>query len=247
MSTTADAGATLLELQELDLDIARSRKTLAALPELKELARKRKTYQRLKSESTKLYARRKDVEMDLAELDEQELAANAEVDAVQADLARDGTDYRAVQDAEQRLSDLAKRLEKIEFTRGEKTSELEELEATEEKVAGQLERLEATIKKDTQAARTAALKLQHHIDDASSRREALAATLPPETFEAYTAALERFDGLAVEKLEGDIPSICRTTLSPASLSDLRRQGSVGTCPYCRRIIVVRTGDEGGAE
>ena len=54
------AGATLLKLQQIDLELARNKSELANMPELKELASKRKTYVKLKSEMTKLYAQRKD-------------------------------------------------------------------------------------------------------------------------------------------------------------------------------------------
>ena len=50
------AGATLLKLQQIDLELARNKSELANMPELKELASKRKTYVKLKSEMTKLYA-----------------------------------------------------------------------------------------------------------------------------------------------------------------------------------------------
>ena len=42
------AGATLLKLQQIDLELARNKSELANMPELKELASKRKTYVKLK-------------------------------------------------------------------------------------------------------------------------------------------------------------------------------------------------------
>lgn len=54
------AGATLLKLQQIDLELARNKSELSNMPELKELASKRKTYVKLKAEMTKLYAQRKD-------------------------------------------------------------------------------------------------------------------------------------------------------------------------------------------
>ena len=62
------AGATLLKLQQIDLELARNKSELANMPELKELASKRKTYVKLKSEMTKLYAQRKDLDIELDDL-----------------------------------------------------------------------------------------------------------------------------------------------------------------------------------
>lgn len=242
MSTTQETGEVLLELQELDLAIARDKKALSELPELKELAAHRRTYQKLKTAATRLLAQRKDVETDLSDLDEQERDVDERVERAQARLAG-GTGYRLVQDTEQELTEAAKQLDKIEFARQTKTSELEEMRRKERQLSERIERCEEAVREDTRAARARATELQGSIDEAAARRERLFESLPPETQTAYTAALERFDGLAVERLDGSVPGICRTTLSPASLADVRKQGPVGTCPYCHRIIVLSEGSQ----
>ena len=110
------AGATLLKLQQIDLELARNKSELANMPELKELASKRKTYVKLKSEMTKLYAQRKDLDIELDDLNTTEIQTN---NAIEAAKKRhfDGSDYREVQDLENELATLAKRLDKIEHTR----------------------------------------------------------------------------------------------------------------------------------
>lgn len=70
------AGATLLKLQQIDLELARNKSELANMPELKELASKRKTYVKLKSEMTKLYAQRKDLDIELDDLNTTEIQTN---------------------------------------------------------------------------------------------------------------------------------------------------------------------------
>ena len=106
------AGATLLKLQQIDLELARNKSELANMPELKELASKRKTYVKLKSEMTKLYAQRKDLDIELDDLNTTEIQTN---NAIEAAKKRhfDGSDYREVQDLENELATLAKRLDKI--------------------------------------------------------------------------------------------------------------------------------------
>lgn len=70
------AGATLLKLQQIDLELARNKSELANMPELKELASKRKTYVKLKAEMTKLYAQRKDLYIELDDLNTTEIQTN---------------------------------------------------------------------------------------------------------------------------------------------------------------------------
>ena len=110
------AGATLLKLQQIDLELARNKSELANMPELKELASKRKTYVKLKSEMTKLYAQRKDLDIELDDLNTTEIQTNNAIEAAKKRHV-DGSDYREVQDLENELSTLAKRLDKIEHTR----------------------------------------------------------------------------------------------------------------------------------
>ena len=110
------AGATLLKLQQIDLELTRNKSELANMPELKELASKRKTYVKLKAEMTKLYAQRKDLDIELDDLNTTEIQTNNAIEAAKKRHV-DGSDYREVQDLENELATLAKRLDKIEHTR----------------------------------------------------------------------------------------------------------------------------------
>ena len=97
------AGATLLKLQQIDLELARNKSELANMPELKELASKRKTYVKLKSEMTKLYAQRKDLDIELDDLNTTEIQTNNAIEAAKKRHV-DGSDYREVQDLENELA-----------------------------------------------------------------------------------------------------------------------------------------------
>ena len=94
------AGATLLKLQQIDLELARNKSELANMPELKELASKRRTYVKLKSEMTKLYAQRKDLDIELDDLNTTEIQTNNAIEAAKKRHV-DGSDYREVQDLEE--------------------------------------------------------------------------------------------------------------------------------------------------
>lgn len=228
-------GSILLKLQDLDLQMMRDRASLENLPELKELAQQRKAYIQLKNEATRLYAIRKDIDTDLSDLHEQELLVHQDIESAHEDV--DTTDYHAVQDLELRLTNLAKELDKITYTRAERKKSLADVEEQAKKLAEQLKSLEDAVKKGTLAARDHAASIQKEIARAERDREAYRSELGPAAYERYAAASKRFKGLAVERLNGNIPSICRTTLQPSSLDDLKHQGEVGECPYCHRILV----------
>ncbi|MCI7631388.1 MAG: hypothetical protein MSS41_02940 [Collinsella sp.] len=232
------AGATLLKLQQIDLELARNKSELANMPELKELASKRKTYVKLKSEMTKLYAQRKDLDIELDDLNTTEIQTN---NAIEAAKKRhfDGSDYREVQDLENELATLAKRLDKIEHTRKDVVVAHKEALDREARAQAIIAKFEEGVKADTKAARAKAADLQTQIDAATKERTALAATLPTDVLTDYERLLKQFRGLAVETIKGNIPTVCHTALQASSMSDLNHDGSEIThCPYCHRLLVL---------
>ena len=55
----------------------------------------------------------------------------------------------------------------------------------------------------------------------------------------YELLLKQFRGLAVETIQGNIPTVCHTALQASSMSDLNHDGSEIThCPYCHRLLVL---------
>ncbi|MFR2032015.1 MAG: zinc ribbon domain-containing protein [Collinsella sp.] len=231
------AGATLLKLQQIDLELARNKSELANMPELKELASKRKTYVKLKSEMTKLYAQRKDLDIELDDLNTTEIQTNNAIEAAKKRHV-DGSDYREVQDLENELATLAKRLDKIEHTRKDVVSPIRR-RSTARLAPGHHRQIRGGVKADTKAARAKAADLQAQIDAATKERTALAATLPTDVLTDYERLLKQFRGLAVETIQGNIPTICHTALQASSMSDLNHDGSeIAHCPYCHRLLVL---------
>ena len=144
------AGATLLKLQQIDLELARNKSELANMPELKELASKRKTYVKLKSEMTKLYAQRKDLDIELDDLNTTEIQTNNAIEAAKKRHV-DGSDYREVQDLENELATLAKRLDKIEHTRKDVVIAHKEALDREARAQAIIAKFEEGVKADTKA------------------------------------------------------------------------------------------------
>ena len=202
------AGATLLKLQQIDLELARNKSELANMPELKELASKRKTYVKLKSEMTKLYAQRKDLDIELDDLNTTEIQTNNAIEAAKKRHV-DGSDYREVQDLENELATLAKRLDKIEHTRKDVVIAHKEALDREARAQAIIAKFEEGVKADTKAARAKAADLQAQIDAATKERTALAATLPADVLTDYERLLKQFRGLAVEGLSRDQRALLR--------------------------------------
>ena len=221
-------GSDLIKLQETDLELAKLGKQLGSLPIIDELGKKRAALTKLRAEATRLLAVRKDAQIAVDDLDEGERACHEAVAAAQA-RSVDPSDYRAMRDLEEELSNLAKRLERIEFDRPE---------ARERKLADYIKRFEAAIVEDTRSARDQASAIQAEIDELSLRRSHLFGRLPEDVQGLYERSSKRFKGLCVERIQGNVPTVCRTALQPASMDALRHATDYAECPYCHRIIVV---------
>lgn len=235
------SASTLLELQNIDLELMRNQELLQSLPEITELARKRKTYLKLKSSSTKLLAQRKDIENDLEELDEQKRTCDTDVEQARREI--DMSDYKQVQQLEIDLSSIAKRLDKIEFDYKAKQELLDKATAAEEDLKARTQQLEEAIVSETKSARAHAAELQTKNDSLAKKRTHMLETLPAPVAKRYTDASAKFNGLAVEQLNGNIPSVCRTSLQASSMNDLKYAGEIAECPYCHRLLVVGPEEE----
>ena len=234
-------GSRLLKLQDTDLELQRHRDHLAKLPELVELARLRKRLALAREEMLKVKGARKDLETDLADLAEEEQYYRGQVDAAQADAGR-LTDYREVQDLEIHLSNLAKALDKVAFDQRDRTEKLDAVLAREAQGASAIERLESQVKTCAERARAAATDTQDAIAKAQALRSELYDALSDDLKALYDRSAAAFNGLGVETLRDDTPTLCRTRLMEASLDAVKRASSIGECPYCHRILVIDEDD-----
>ena len=233
-------GDTLLELQDIDLALMRNKNTLDTMPGVRELAKKRAQYRALRAEAQKILGARKDIEIEIADLEARRTRTEDLVTETQAG-AQNLTDYRAVQDFETRLSDLGKELDKIDFALAKKRPELEEAQKQERKVLAYMKKFESAFKAETAQVREHAGDLLSERERLEKRRADLAGALPADIVERYDRAREQFKGLAVEKLVGNHPTVCRIALQPSSMGDLKHAGTITECPYCHRMLVLESG------
>lgn len=232
-------GQILLKLQELDLSLERDRAVLQDMPEIRNLAKKRKAYVSMKQDLTRLLAERKDLEHEIAEMDENKAFCERASEQATAEMAQT-SDARAIRDYQQQLSGIAKRMDKLRFARKDRIAQLERIEKAQAYAQGYVEKFEGSVKDDTREAREKAQAIQDRIKVNETQRAAVANMAKPEILERYAAAYKKYRGLAVESLEGDVPSICRMTLQTSMKDEVKGAGQVTECPYCHRILVLST-------
>ncbi|MFR7797707.1 MAG: hypothetical protein ACLU37_06010 [Collinsella sp.] len=192
------AGATLLKLQQIDLELARNKSELANMPELKELASKRKTYVKLKAEMTKLYAQRKDLDIELDDLNTTEIQTNNAIEAPRSatlmalTTGRSGPGERARHPGQAPGQDRAhpqgcrRRPQGGTRPRGSR--------------AGHHRQVRGGREGRHQGRPRQGRRPPGKIDAATKERTALAATLPTDVLTDYERLLKQFRGLAVETI-----------------------------------------------
>lgn len=227
----------LIRLQEIDLTLMRISARLKAMPQEQRLEVVKRSERKLQSELSRIVGQRKDSEMELEETDEERSRLlEAQQQVRQAALAE--TNHRQIKGYEERLSSLAKKLEKLSHDKSEKIQFVEKLRRAESNAHALLERLDiqrrglvASKERDSSDLMDRAAKL------AKERKELLGA-LDERTQESYERAMRRFGGLAVEVLSGNMPSTCRVRLQASQLATALSQGPITECPYCHRILVI---------
>lgn len=228
----------LLRLQEIDLELMRSKSHLEKLPEKERITKLRAASRKVTSELNHLVGQRKDLEMSLQENSEEREKVSSMVDEAQAKVASGEVDFRAIKDLEGQLTTLAKRLEKLDFEREQIEGKVVDLASREDEHTRWLERSKEEEQKALASYKNEIAQVGARVRELNEEREEVASELDAATYERYQAASKRFGGLAVERLAGDTPSICRVSLQPSQYAKIRSATGFVECPYCHRILVV---------
>ena len=233
---------TLVRLQEVDLELLKHASTLSAMPQRKRLQTIELAARKVATELKGIVGQRKDAETEIADV-EQALAHYREK-TVEVQGAADAGEHthREIRDFEQQLTSLAKRIEKSEYTLHPLREQLERLERAEKNARATAERLDAERAATETALAEGSSSLRAEIVRLSRERDDLAGRLAPELLERYEAARKRFKGLAVERLVGNVPSVCRVKLQPSQFHDLSQGEEITECPYCHRILITSEGE-----
>lgn len=231
----------LLRLQEIDLELMRSKKVASELPQRAKVQAARAAAKKVAGELTKIVGQRKDVEIELAELESNKKFLESKVTEVQTAVAN-GT-YHDAQSFEAALSMLAKKLEKIGFDTDRYLEQLETVERAEKNARALADKIAAEEQAQTDSFKADMDTIKADVEKLAAERKEILGQISASNLKAYEAAKERFGGIAVETLVGNRPSVCRVALQPSSYTDIRRTGAqITTCPYCKRMLVVAQED-----
>ena len=238
MHVDTDDLATLLKMQHLDLEAMRDKKKLEELPQravILEARSKKKAIEQKRAQLDALHAK---ADAQLSRIDDEDRSLSEKQRQVQSEIDAVRGDYRGVEARTKELNGFAKRRNTLE---GELTKLGEEL-AKIEGVQGQVSRALAELEKQEASAIASFQRegsaLQSDIARMSADREGMSADLSADLREAYHRTAARTGGVAVGLLTEGRCGVCRTVIDGGRLIDLKAEAPLGTCPHCKRLLVV---------
>lgn len=230
--------ATLLHMQELDMQVIRTNKELEALPERKKILDARVRQRAVAEKAEQVAALLSKAEGKLAKLVEEDDGLSERQAKLQAEIDEVKGDFRSVQSRTKELSGIAKRRETLE-------EEMRAADAEVEKVRAVAAQIDAATKKlaDEEAGATKVFveeggKLKQRAGALEAERAQLAGEVDAEALRAYERTARATGGVPMALLNEDRCGACRNEVDRGRITDMRRDGNIGTCPNCGRMLVL---------
>ena len=236
-ATTGDL-TNLLRMQQIDLDLMKAKKKLEELPQRATILaarQKKRTIEQKREQVAEMRARAEGMAAKLAAEDAELAEKQRRVqEAIDGSLGN----YRNVEAHTKELNGFAKRRNalEVELTRlGEELAKIEGVQSQVSQALAEVDKQEAAAIVSFQREGGA---LQAEIARMSADREGMSAELSPELRDTYNRTASRTGGVAVGLLTEGRCGVCRTVIDGGRLIDLKAEAPLGTCPHCKRLLVV---------
>jgi predicted nucleic acid-binding Zn-ribbon protein len=230
----------LLEMQEVDIAAINAEKSLAELPQreqLNELSQKKHAVIEKLAQVAKMHdsARRKVVQIE----DEADILGRKR-EETQAKIDSAHGDFRAVQSLTRDLDGIAKRLSTLDDEQIAAAEKLSQVDAVKKQLEGAISALDAQALKIRDSFQHDAVGLKAAIDEAQSKRDALASDIDPDVLKAYAQAAKRGGGIGMALLAEGRCSTCRSVIDDNRLLQVKAAAPLANCPSCGRLLIVKT-------
>ena len=230
--------ATLLEIQQLDLNIMKAKKARVELPQRIEVMRLRKKREEIREKLEQVQGLQKRAEAELTIVEDEDRSLSERQERAQEIIDASGSDYRKVESHSKEMAGAARRREALAQKILEITEQVDKIKG----IAGQLEG--AIVASEAEEAKLRASfegedkALADEVRELSSKRAELAASLPPEILKLYEKTAEKVGGVAVGRMVDDTCGVCRTLIDGGRLIELKASAPLGMCPACKRLLVI---------
>ena len=238
MDVSHEQIAALLHLQKVDLELMRQRKQLDELPQRGLILAAREKRSAIAERQSQVAGLRRDTVKKITRITDEDASLVKKQQGVQAAIEAAQGNYRNVEARTKELNGIAKRRAVLSEDLDKVTAELSKIDDLDAQIALALEDViakeEAAIasfQKEGGALKLGIMRLEEE-------RQGLMCGLTAESVQAYEKAATRGGGVALGKLDGTRCGACRTVLDGGRLIDLQAQAPLGTCPNCKRLLII---------
>ena len=228
----------LVEIQKIDLAVIQAKKARAELPQRIEVVKTRKKRDEItpKLDQVKDLQSAKEAEITIVEDEDRALAEKQE--RSQEEIDKSGADYRKVDSLSKDMAGIVKRRVTLEEQLKVLNAELGKIKDVRDQLEGAIAALEkreedlrASFKEQDDA-------LIERVRQLLGERAELVKRIPADLVQLYDSTAAKTGGVALGKLEEDRCGVCRSVIDGGHLIDLRAQAPLGTCPTCKRLLIV---------
>lgn len=239
MNATAKEIKLLKELETIDKKIEDNVEKYNELSQLNSInkirAKKAEVKTKLKQVETIYVKTRKE----LKEIEELDSKLAVQQKEMQNKIDELGGDYRKVESHTLKLNEITNRRKNVD-------KRLETLEDNFNKISSIKRKIDDAIGKismqedDLKNKQIKELStLQYNLEQIKNKKKSIEEQISKTILDYYKRQRKICGKVVISKLVDNKCKICRTALSNANLSKVKNDGSLGTCPNCSRILIIK--------
>lgn len=228
----------LLELQQIDLDISHLNKQLEELPQRSVILEARQKRASIEGKTAKIDQLKKEAKKKLTRILDEDASLAKKENGVQAAIEAAGNDFRGVEARTKELNGIFKRRQALAQDKTEAEEELAKITALEEQVLSAVDECNAVEQNAVAEFKQQGGTLVNEISMLKSKRELLLANIDPQVSDIYLKTNEIVGNVTIGKLAGARCSVCRVAVEGGRLIELKSQAPLSTCPACGRLLII---------
>lgn len=238
MQATSEQIMSLIRLQHTDLTIAHIERQVDDLPQKQTLTALKEKQSAIQRKQRALIGGRKDLELNLESLLEEERNLVKRQDEAQQRINAASSDYKEVSSSSEALSTYAEDLEALRGRISSTETQILEISSLEPQVETMLARLSEKEKGLIASYREEGGKLLAKVASLKEEREALADAIGEQIMGHYNHIAKAKQGVALAHLNEGACNTCRTSFDQSRVLSLRMDYPLSFCPHCGRLMVI---------
>lgn len=237
MEATREDIEGLFELQRIDLEIKRLNKELDDLPQRAIIMAAREKKVAIEAKAEQVAELKRATSRKITRIDDEDASLAKKEAGVQAAIDAAHGDFRNVEARSKELASIVRRRATIAEDRAAVSAELDKINAMEAQIGAALDDLAAKERQAIDSFQKQGGDLKLAIAKLEAARGQVVPKIDADLVRSYDKAAAR-SGVAIAVLDGNRCGACRVTIDGGRLIDLKSQAPLGSCPSCKRLLVI---------